>query len=86
MEEEKEWAAAYIVLFSEFFGEGSAHDHAADGGWGAEMGFAGLAPRGREGWKEWKGLISEWLLKSGDVRDEGLLLTCIYLRHDGRCD
>ena len=38
-----------IVLFSEFFVEGSAHYYSADAGGGAEVGFAGLPPRGGEG-------------------------------------
>lgn len=39
----------YVVLFSEFFVEGCAHYYSSDAGWGAEVGFAGLPPRGVEG-------------------------------------
>jgi hypothetical protein len=35
----------YVVLFSEFFAERGGHDVASCGGLGAEVKFAGLAPR-----------------------------------------
>jgi hypothetical protein len=42
--------ASYIVLLAELLGERSAHDVAADGRAGTEVGFARLAPRGGETW------------------------------------
>ena len=42
---------AYVVLFSEFLVERSAHYYSADAGGSAEVGFAGFPPRGMEGWR-----------------------------------
>jgi hypothetical protein len=39
---------SYVVLLAQLLGEGCAHDVAADGRAGAEVGFARLAPRGGE--------------------------------------
>jgi hypothetical protein len=40
--------ASYVVLLAQLLGEGGAHDVAASGRAGAEVGFARLAPRGGE--------------------------------------